>query len=437
MFNWEENLSVFHKIWLTILIFVLFYNPPIMGWRSLRLLAIYSLVYNILNINLVSKIVRFSRIKVAYITWIGIVGYVAIIGYLNDNSINYLAGHIYWIISVIPTCIVIYCMLKKNGYDIYTLLNCCLAAGVVQSILAIIAFISPNIKNQFISSMINGHVFEEETYTYEKLYRLFGYSSGLTFGMPVLQAFLTMLTIYLAVNYKKKYIVIAPFLAFSAIINARTSFVVFIVCAVVILIQRNGDDIKKLTRITALIVLGAVIVSVVLPFLSNNEDTLKWVNTGFDEIQRFLQGDVEQGYFLYLTNKQRWIFPEGIRWVFGVGARVMGNNKYHSATDIGIVNDMWLGGIVYVVLIYTLFLKYTKRIKEIGKRDSSLNGIGNYLFLSFLINAVLLNLKTYIIDIHSLSSLYILLLVCIEASEAERYINMPLKRKGRIKFGGI
>ena len=402
----------------TILCFLLFYTPPILGQRSLRILIVVSLAYILINIKYVIRFTSNVRFFLQYAIWSVIIIYIWIVGHASGNGANYLAGQIYWLISVVPTCIVISCLIQKEGQGIKGLLDCSLMAAFAQSIIAIVAFLSPSIKQVLISSMIQGHIFEEQTYTYELLYRLFGYSGGLTFGMPALQSFLAMIALYLTVNYKPKYFFFVPFLSFSAIINARTSFVIMIVCGIVIIFQRNKDNIKKAFRILILAVLAVGVLAVIIPVLENiAPDTFNWVRRGVNELLFASRGNLDQGYFSYLTNSNKWVFPDGLGALFGYGIRVMGNNKYGSATDVGFVNDIWFGGLLYLLIAYALFFFYCKRIRSIDVHqlkypdDMKINGIGKYLFASFLITAFFLNFKTYIIDIHSLSMLFILILV--------------------------
>lgn len=406
------------KIMSTILIFLLFYTPPIMGHRSLRILIFVSLAYILINFKYVARFISNTRFLLQYAIWGAIIIYILIVGHASGNGANYLAGQVYWLISVVPTCIVVACLIQKEGLGIKGVLDCSLIAGFAQSIIAIIAFLSPSIKKLLISSMIQGHVFKEQTYTYELLYRLFGYSGGLTFGMPALQSFLAMLALFLTVNYKPKYFFYVPFLAFSAIINARTSFVVMIICGVIIIFQRSNDNLKKAFRILVLVVLAIIVLVVSLPVLENiAPDTFNWISRGINELFLASRGNLDQGYFSYLTNSNKWIFPDGIGAIFGYGIRVMGNNKYNSATDVGFVNDMWFGGLIYLVIAYILFVMYCKRIKNIDVHQLDcpealrINGLGKYLFASFIMTAFFLNFKTFIIDIHSLSMLFILMLI--------------------------
>ena len=49
-----------------------------------------------------------------------------------------------------------------------------------------------------------------------------------------------------------------------------------------------------------------------------NQNTLNWIGRGVTEIyDLLLKGDMERGYFSYLFDEKRWMFPEGISFVFG------------------------------------------------------------------------------------------------------------------------
>lgn len=407
-----------------LLLFVLFYNPPIAGFRSLQILAFLSCAYLLFNIRYLSRNINGRKLINQYCIWIGITLYIAFMAYAHGNGLAYLVGNIYWLISVVPACIMLICMINKNGYGTKDIVNFVLLAGCIQGLIAAIAFVSPTIKQTLISSMIRGHVFEEDTYDTEIIFRLYGYSSGLTFGMPILQSFLAMLAIYMAVNTSIKYIVFFPLPAFSAVINARTSIVIFLICGLIILIEKNQKNLRKIIRISGFVLAAIIVIIMALPILeAAAPSTYEWVTTGVGELLNVTTGDFGDGYFSYLFDPQKWIFPNGLDLLTGTGIRVMGNNKYGSATDIGIVNDMWYGGIIYTVLAYVLFFIYNRRLKLIDRKaHNQIRGLGKYHCHSFLALALFLNLKSYIIDIHCLSTLFIFLLVYADLFSKEDYI---------------
>lgn len=407
------------RIFISLLIFVLFYTPPIFGYRSLRLVIPVSIAYLILDSRCFFRYIFKTKLIIQYGIWVGIVLYICLVGFITGNGAEYIAPQIYWLLSVIPTATVISCVIQREGMGIKGLIDCSLAAGMAQSFLAIAAFLSPAIKQALFTSLVQGHIIEEEKYIGEYYRRMYGLSGGLTFGTPVLQAFLAMIALYMALNYKSKYFLLIPFLFFSAIINARSSVVVVLICAGIILVQKNRNMARKIGRILFFVLIVIIAFVAVAPIIESvAPNTFIWIGKGFHELALMSQGDVHQGYFSYLFNKNKWIFPDGLGIIFGYGIRVMGNNKYGSETDVGIVNDMWFGGIIYILIAYGLFFSYCKKIRRIDFYDKNnknrIDKIGGYLFWAFLLNAIVLDFKSFIIDIHSLSMFFIILLVYID-----------------------
>ena len=403
------------------LIFMLFYTPPILGHRSLRLVIPIVALFFVLHPNYFKRYFLNRNFLLQYSIWIGITIYICLVGFLSGNGAEYIAPQVYWIVSVIPASIVVLCLIQKEGLGLKGLIDCSLIAGLAQSLIAIIALISPSVKQRLFTMMVEGHLIEEAKYIGEYYRRMYGYSGGLTFGMPALQAFLAMIALYMTINYNKKYCLAIPFLAISAIINARSTIVIFAICLIVILFQNNRNYLGKTFRLLVLCLLFTVAIALLMPtFKQVSPNTYMWVKKGIGELLLASTGDVSRGYFSYLFNKEKWIFPEGLGMIFGYGIRVMGNDKYGSATDVGFVNDMWFGGIIYIFVVYVLFISYCRHFKRLDwcknvyELSNNIEGMGNYLFWSFLFNAVVLNLKTFIIDIHPLSMFFILLLIYVD-----------------------
>ena len=192
----------------------------------------------------------------------------------------------------------------------------------MQSGFAICAFLFPNLKSIFLSTLANANLIRDEAYySAVYIYRLFGYSDGLTYGMPVLQAFLAMISLFFGIRYNMKYFVFFPFLAFSAVINARTSFVVFALCGMCLFFVLMDRKIRifNFAALCLFVFLVLFLGSAILPvFEFINQNTLNWIGRGVTEIyDLLLKGDMERGYFSYLFDEKRWMFPEGISFVFG------------------------------------------------------------------------------------------------------------------------
>ena len=87
------------------------------------------------------------------------------------------------------------------------------------------------------------------------------------------------------------------------------------------------------------------------------------------------------------------MFPSQLLdWVFGYGVRVYGGNAsniWFGTSDIGFINDLFMGGIIYMVLLYgTIIASLAACHKKSGKvvRDSK-------IFLAFGVVLLIANYK--------------------------------------------
>ena len=162
---------------------------------------------------------------------------------------------------------------KRRHYDFSYYLDTILYAGSIQSILSIMAFFVGSIKNIFVQLMIRGGVFQDNTYSdYMQSVRLFGFSTGLTFGMPAVQAFLAIVALFLAINSKRqsiKYYIMVPLFAFSGIINARTTIVIMGIGIVALLFSfPRGNFSQKAIRFFR--ILGLVLLAFIVVYFALN-----------------------------------------------------------------------------------------------------------------------------------------------------------------------
>ena len=92
--------------------------------------------------------------------------------------------------------------------------------------------------------------------------------------------------------------------------------------------------------------------------------THEWLTSGIEQVSSFVSGEevpYADGYF----NELAWMlspkhFPKGMKLAFGAGTEIMGGiveDKYGTASDVGFMNDLWRGGILYVAATTGLYLR--------------------------------------------------------------------------------
>ena len=248
-----------------------------------------------------------------------------------------------------------------------------------------------------------------ERYLTLAAYRLYGFSNGLTFATPCIQALLAVITFARIQTSNKKYLnVICGFLLFfSAIINARSAFIVAVLGFAVFIILSRYSLKSKITILIILPVLIIIIINYGLPLLDQySHVTHKWIVTGIEEIVAFLGGNtLENSYFNYVTNSSKFILPESGKILFGAGYSLLGNDAISFSSDIGYINDMWLGGVVYIILTYSIFLRYMISIAKAD--DVTIRFIGFLLIVNYLV----LNIKGPVFKMNGLTNMLLIIYI--------------------------
>lgn len=420
------------RLLFVLLIFLIIYNPPIGPIKALLVLFPISSVYILLNFNYIKS--NFKSIINGYVLWLFLFLYVLLVALCNDNSPAFLQSFIYILAAVIPSSIMVTALMRKSKRDFRYFIDTILYSGLIQCFVSLMSFFDNNVKNILVRLMINGRVFQEDTYSaYMQNIRLFGFSTGLTFGMPAVQAFLAIVSLYLAISnkYSKKYYIMIPLFSFSGIVNARSSLIIMGIGIVALLFAFPQNKVEKglnrCFKIFMIIILALIsTVAGVHVLKTISPTTYIWIEEGFLQIVMLFYGDTSFGYFSYLVDSDRWVLPSGLGFLFGYGIRVLGPNPTNVTTDIGYVNDIYFGGIVYSAILYLLMLKYILSFRRF--EENKYPGFNKFLLLFFLASFIVLNFKGYIFDLNNFFVLFIIIAVFISSR-----VSCQLKTKTRIE----
>lgn len=351
--NIKINISY---IWLLIVLFIFLYDPPILKYSLLlHCLCAISLLFilksktnqlKFINILRGTKIWIFSSVLFFISLYLLVYDCIS-----STANVAYGRIYIYIILAVELVVISYYISLKywKKNDKIYLFLRDILLVGNIQGGIALLSFISPEIKSFLVNVMYSNGV--DQISDYLLSVRFYGFSNYLTSTTPIIQSVLACIAFWLALEKSYKYMICIPLLLFSAIINARSSLVIVgIGFAFVILAKANLKRKKTWKQILFLIVLIAFFIQFILPRLYSLE-SWEWIQSGIDEITAFFRGD-EIGYFEYLSNSM--FFPEKTYQVLlGTGHAIFRGNI---SSDVGYINDIWMIGIVLTLVLYFSFI---------------------------------------------------------------------------------
>lgn len=344
-----------YSLGIVVIVYLVLYYPPLININTLHLVGAFSWLYILFFIKSINKTFKINKILIFYFLFILITIYIYYISALNGNSYEITSSYLFWMVDIIPSSIVVIHQCLRRGYNFVNLLTLFIIVGNIQGLTALLAFIFPEIQSFFIErSVLSGSA---DVYIELQAHRMYGFASGLTFTTPIIQSILAVIALYLGVNKNLSFLLFIPLLVFSAVINARTSLVILLIGIILLVLSMLYK--LNLRRLRNFLVTIAFVIAFLVFFLNVFEEIsprgYKWVETGWNEIVLFLQGE-EVGYFAYVSNEERYKIPEGIASLTGKGIRPMVYNKYNYRTDVGWINDIWTGGILYTVIIYIFFL---------------------------------------------------------------------------------
>lgn len=392
-----------YNIFVILIMFLFLYEPPIFNINILHILGLFSWIYIFINYKNLAYIIKVDKVIYLYAFFIFAWTYILLICLINSSAIANSFHFVYWMIDIIPICISFCIYFTKKNYSFIDLMNILLVTGIVQATLALLSFYVPSVKEFFLSQLLD--------YGYRDVLvqlsdvRLFGFASNLTFSTPIVQSILGVISLYLALNRNWKYIFFAPLLFFSGIINARTSIVILLIGLLAIIFFVKKINVKTIVK--------TIIISFILILISNlgltiveekSYDTYKWISTGYEEIKTAIFEGTNQteGYFSYINDVNKYVLPENFGLIFGVGERILTFNQYGVRSDIGYINDIWFGGFLYSILIYSLFIKLIFSMKAVNE---SYDKLGSFLTILFLGAFVVSNIKGYIFSMNNLTNL--------------------------------
>ncbi|MCK3941611.1 hypothetical protein HCC47_01870 [Streptococcus suis] len=389
------------RLILLILTFSIIYNPPLFGIYLADFCAIFSLVFLFLKTvtgnKVINKKIFFNLILPIFL----ILLYLLIVITFNYQSITNLGTHLNILFKLIPTAIVISILAKTSDGVVEILF----ISGIIQSFLAGFSYFFPQLQQFFISQLLLAG--QSQIVSALSGHRMYGWAGNLTYSTPIVQIMILFLGLS-SNKYKKLSLFLSPIFVFSSIINARTGIVVLLIG----ILCYSLINYKKIIGILFinLSILSMYFVlyqpSFILSLHSINP-TINWIYAGMKEIVLFFYGQ-EVGYFGYVTSAQRTVLPDGISQIFGQGTRLMGNTTLNMAgTDIGYINDIWLGGYIYLICIFIIVILNLVR----GYLLSENRNLMYTLFVFFTL--IFVNVKGYIFSYNAVMNFLVILLISL------------------------
>ena len=404
-----------YNIFYIIAIFFYIFQPPIFSFNSMHIIGLLSLAIFMLRGISDGKIIIHKDIRPVLVIMSVIFVYLLFftVG-INGANIYAILGPIRFILEVVPFGVLLSNYLINKGLETTDFINMCLIAGGIQVFLGIIAFLVPSVHLLF-ADLLYARGYGEVVFSLVRN-RIFGLADGLMYATPILLSFFGILFIYRD-DHRLFNIIVGALFTVTGIVNARISIVVTLMGIIILILARGKSKKQKLIFIGAIVLALLIVVNVLLPIVAERYPfTYQWITSGLEELRLFSRGN-RTGYFNYFSDASHFALPYTVlQMLFGVGERPMtglvsfGNSIQ---SDIGFINDIWFGGIVYVLLLYGV--TYYMLIKLFRSKSDILH----FVALFFMVLLPVVNIKGIAFTTNQFT-LFIYLLFIVNARDEAR-----------------
>lgn len=379
---------------IVIFLFIIIYNPPVVKGLSFTMVfSIISFIYIVLNINYLLYILSNRTLKKFLSLMALFLIYYFIEAIINSLSTNiglsimsdWGAFFVQCIAGVfVSLSIVLYFL--KNNYTLNYLLKCLIYVALLQCFFVFASLVSPSIKNSLVNLMLNDVSANKKwVFQYESGFRNFGFASSLYDIFGYTTSILALVSLDLAIKGEKRFYAYFILIAFSGILNARTTIVLIAIGAIVMFFMRNESNGNS--TVFRIFFFVALLIFVLVFFISNDVDitnqNYEWLVSGIDEIKDLFVSGKKTGYFDVLFNRFLF-FPDNIlSIILGSGDTPM--ILIDKNSDVGYIQSIWRFGIIGSLLIYGAYCGFFRSIRRIKQSYSALVIANNIIFFLYQI----------------------------------------------------
>ncbi len=351
--GFSELKSILRYLIAVVWVFFVVYQPPL-PVSVIYLLTGVSFVY------IGSSLLIEPKINKSFLKYMWVFGfliiYLFIVTLLNKHEISNVS-HVFWLMMCIfPTGYAISRFARKENKSFDYLYKIILSAALLQAFIAALAFFVPDIQTFLFKLLVQNNLYDE-AHLIKWGFRIYGYGASLMYAIPIVQAVISGWSfIYGMRNGKPQYYLVSVFLLFTAVINAKVSAVVFVLIFLIGFVGVKKFTYKKLLSVAIIVVILYIGITVARDYLmSSNSRLLEWLGLLFDS------SDINEMYLSYYADNTRWTLPDGLGFLFGIGATT---DDYGIDADMGFINDVWLGGLVYLAVICYIIVRLVREIKK-------------------------------------------------------------------------
>ncbi|MGY3765894.1 hypothetical protein ACWOAH_04980 [Vagococcus vulneris] len=216
--------------------------------------------------------------------------------------------------------------------------------------------------------------------------RIYGISNDYTFFTPIFHGLMMGIALYLCLFEKSyKFLIYIPFLLITTLLNGRTGLFLGILLMIIVLVFYSSlkiqNQLKSILILAIMVVLLSFTVWIVKIY---NNETYLWFMGSIMDFRTYIIYGEKTGNFSILSDMIT--LPKGIHLLFGSGYRVYREINGISNSDIGFINDLFMGGLMYCSILYGTYFLFIFRYK-----NSSLASIKKILISTMLITTFVIS----------------------------------------------
>lgn len=317
---------------------------------------------------------------------------------LFDFQTRILTEHIIAVVSLFVVVPVLLYYAKK--YDFGTessIVKALLIVSCIGAFFSVWCIVDPEF-NQYVKySLIR---YDKDSFLFETDYRGFGVASGLVSTYGYVMGFIGALgCFYLKEN--RWYLLALPFVFVSILLNARTGLIIMI--SGIFLSFLGRKNIMGSLILAFAVLLFVTYIDSFLSLFNLSEGTMKWILDFRGQAEDVAAaGSVLESSQTETLLKTMWVLPDDpIQWIVGRGYYLLRNEHGIKASDVGWINQLSYGGLIYLIPLLVFFLSI---FRNVCKNKNLWYG------LFFLSTIIIVNTKSSIFP--SSVQLNVLMMMC-------------------------
>lgn len=386
---------------MSILLFLIIFNPPIVKGLSFTILIIGLSIglcffeYKYLkHFILTSSHIRIFRYFIIFIFYIITLSLINIVIYGEIGAIIYLLIRtIVLLISLIMVSLCVSIIWKRKEYNIEDILYSFVYCGVMQSLISIMSFLSPFVMKKLNDIMVS-HVNHENIARLIKNsigVRCYGFASTLFDAFGFAMSLIAIIALFIAISGKRIFYFYFCMISFTAIINARTSIVMIAVGTFICVFNKIFGRERIKVKIEVILLSGIMMIMMIflVAFFSKRTTSANamWIMSGIESIKELIfRGKIDTtfrgantNYFGIMINNFIFVPDNPLQLLFGTSmtpydAKGMGS-------DIAYIQHLWQLGIFGSIYQYYIYL----RIFRMGEKKMDKQYKGLCISMAFML----------------------------------------------------